>query len=170
MYARYVQSGDSIDFRQLLIPFCCVATNILTGDSVILDHGCFPKAIRASMAIPGVFSPVEWNGQLLADGGMVNNFPVDLCLNMGADYVIGIELNEELRTSPEDMKSLPQQLSQYLSIAVQNNRNENRQLCDIYMHPDITGYNMLSFSKSAIDTMVMRGYECAKSHHNEKAV
>ena len=159
--------NDSIDFRQLPIPFCCVATNILTGDSVILDHGCFPKAIRASMAIPGVFSPVEWNGQLLADGGMVNNFPVDLCLNMGADYVIGIELNEELRSSPEDMKSLPQQLSQYLSIAVQNNRNENRQLCDIYMHPDITGYNMLSFSKSAIDTMVMRGYECAKSHHNE---
>lgn len=159
--------NDTMDFHKLPIPFCCVATDILTGDSVILDHGLFPKAIRSSMAIPGVFSPVEWDGHLLADGGMVNNFPVDLCLKMGANYVIGIELAEELRSDPEEMKSLPQQLSQYLSIAVQNNRSENRKLCDIYMHPDITGYNMLSFSKSAIDTMVIRGYLCAKAHRQE---
>ena len=141
--------NDSINFSQLPIPFSCVATDILTGDSVILNHGNFAKAIRSSMAIPGVFSPVEWNGHLLADGGMVNNFPVDLCLDMGADYVIGIELAEELASDPEQMKSLPQQLTQYLSIAVQNNRSENRNLCDVYMHPDITGYNMLSFSKAA---------------------
>ncbi len=159
--------NDTMDFHKLPIPFCCVATDILTGDSVILDHGLFPKAIRSSMAIPGVFSPVEWDGHLLADGGMVNNFPVDLCLKMGANYVIGIELAEELRSDPEEMKSLPQQLSQYLSIAVQNNRSENRKLCDIYMHPNITGYNMLSFSKSAIDTMVIRGYLCAKAHRQE---
>ena len=159
--------NDSINFSQLPIPFSCVATDILTGDSVILNHGNFAKAIRSSMAIPGVFSPVEWNGHLLADGGMVNNFPVDLCLDMGADYVIGIELAEELASDPEQMKSLPQQLTQYLSIAVQNNRSENRNLCDVYMHPDITGYNMLSFSHAAIDTMVRRGYECAKSHHDE---
>lgn len=159
--------NDSMDFRQLPIPFCCMATDILTGDSVILDHGQFPKAIRSSMAIPGVFSPVEWEGRLLADGGLVNNFPADLCMRMGADYVIGIELAEELRSDPEELKSLPQQLSQYLSIAVQNNRSENRKLCDIYMHPDITGYNMLSFTKSAIDTMVMRGYLCAHAHRKE---
>lgn len=159
--------NDSIDFKKLPISFSCVATDILTGDSVILDHGLFPKAIRSSMAIPGVFSPVEWEGRLLADGGLVNNFPVDLCLQMGADFVIGVELAEELRTNPEDMKSLPQQLSQYLSIAVQNNRSQNRQLCNLYMHPDITGYNMLSFSKNAIDTMVARGYLCAKAHHKE---
>ena len=159
--------NDSMDFSRLPIPFCCVATDILTGDSVILDHGLFPKAIRSSMAIPGVFSPVEWDGHLLADGGLVNNFPVDLCLKMGAQYVIGIELAEELRSDPEEMKSLPQQLSQYLSIAVQNNRSQNRQQCDLYMHPDITGYNMLSFSKSAIDTMVNRGYQCAHAHRKE---
>ena len=159
--------NDSLDFRQLPIPFATVATDIHTGDSVILDHGRFPKAIRSSMAIPGVFSPVEWEGHMLADGGMVNNFPVDLCLKMGADLVIGVELAEELSSDPEEMKSLPQQLSQYLSIAVQNNRGENRLLCDIYLHPDITGYNMLSFTASAIDTMVRRGYECAKAHHDE---
>lgn len=159
--------NDSLQFNQLPIPFACIATDILTGDSVILDHGVFPKAIRSSMAIPGVFSPVEWDGHLLADGGMVNNFPVDLCMNMGADLVIGVELAEELASDPEEMKSLPLQLSQYLSIAVQNNRTENRKLCSIYLHPDITSYNMLSFSPAAIDTMVRRGYECAKAHRDE---
>ena len=159
--------NDSVDFHQLPIPFCCVATDIITGDSVILSHGNFAKAIRSSMAIPGVFSPVEWGDRLLADGGMVNNFPSDICLRMGAGYIIGIEVSDKMATDPGDMKSLPQQLSQYLSIAVNNNRSNNRRLCDIYMHPDITGYNMLSFSKAAIDTLVRRGYECAKQHHDE---
>ena len=159
--------NDSMDFHQLPIPFCCVATDILTGDSVILSHGNFAKAIRSSMAIPGVFSPVEWDGHLLADGGLVNNFPCDLCLKMGADYIIGIELSDKMASDPSDMKSLPQQLSQYLSIAVNNKRSDNRLLCDVYMHPDITGYNMLSFSAAAIDTLVRRGYECAKAHHDE---
>ncbi len=159
--------NDSMDFSQLPIPFCCVATDILTGKPVILTHGNFAKAIRSSMAIPGVFSPVEWDDHLLADGGMVNNFPADLCLNMGADFIIGIELAEEMASDPKEMKSLPQQLSQYLSIAVNSKRSENRILCDIYLHPDITGYNMLSFSSAAIDTMVRRGYECAKAHREE---
>lgn len=159
--------NDSIDFNTLPIPFACVATDILTGDSVVIRSGNFAKAIRSSMAIPGVFSPVEWEGHLLADGGMVDNFPVDVCLNMGADIVIGIELAEELVCSSDELRSLPQQLSQYMSIAVKGNRHTHREMCDIYMHPDITGYNMLSFSSDAIDTMVRRGYECAKAHREE---
>lgn len=159
--------NDSIDFNTLPIPFACVATDILSGDSVVLRSGNFAKAIRSSMAIPGVFSPVEWNGHLLADGGLVDNFPVDVCLNMGSDIVIGIELADELVCSPDALRSLPQQLSQYLSIAVKGNRHTHREMCEIYMHPDITGYNMLSFSSDAIDTMVRRGYECAKVHREE---
>ena len=159
--------NDSIDFATLPVPFACVATDILTGDSVVLRSGNFAKAIRSSMAIPGVFSPVEWNGHLLADGGLVDNFPVDVCLHMGADIVIGVELADELVCSSDELRSLPQQLSQYLSIAVKGNRHTQREMCEIYMHPDITGYNMLSFSSDAIDTMVRRGYECAKAHRDE---
>lgn len=159
--------NDSIDFNRLPIPFACVATDILTGDSVVLSKGLFAQAIRSSMAIPGVFSPVLWNGRLLADGGLVDNFPVDVCLKMGADLVIGIELGDELVNDPEQLKSLPQQLSQYLSIAVSKNTSIHREMCDVNMHPDVTGYNMLSFYASAIDTMVRRGYECAKAHHDE---
>ena len=159
--------NDSIDFHSLPIPFACVATNILNGDSVVLHSGVFAKAIRSSMAIPGVFSPVEWDGRLLADGGLVNNFPVDVCLDMGANYVIGVDLADALAGSIDDLRSLPQQLSQYLSIAVTSNHNTHRDMCDLYMHPDVSGYHMLSFTSNAIDTLVRRGYECAKSHHDE---
>lgn len=158
---------DSINFDDLPVPFACVATDILTGDSVVLRSGVFAKAIRSSMAIPGVFSPVKWGKHLLADGGLVNNFPVDVCKQMGADIVIGIELADDVVRTPEDLQSLPQQLSQYLAIAVQGNRFRYREMCDVYMHPNITGYNMLSFSSDNIDTLVRRGYESARSHDAE---
>lgn len=159
--------NDSVNFDQLSIPFACVATDILTGDSVILRKGNFAKAIRSSMAIPGVFSPIQWDNHLLADGGLVNNFPVDVCLQMGADYVIGVGLASQMATTPEELKSLPQQAMQYLSIAVNGTNDANRELCDVFLHPDIDGYNMLSFTHDAIDTMIRRGYECAKAHHDE---
>ena len=162
--------NDSVDFNKLPIPFACVATDILSGDSVVLHGGNFAKAIRSSMAIPGVFSPVEWDGHLLADGGLVDNFPVDVCLQMGADIVIGVDLGDKMAASAEELKSLPQQISQYLSIAVSNNKNSNKELCHLYMHPDVSGYNMLSFTHDAIDTMIRRGYECAKAHHDELMV
>ena len=104
--------NDFTQFDKLPRAFACVATDILTGDTVVLHSGNFAKAIRSSMAIPGVFSPVEWGGRLLADGGLVNNFPVDECVKMGADIIIGVELAGELASTPEEMKSLPQQLTQ----------------------------------------------------------
>lgn len=159
--------NDSVDFDSLPIPFACVATDILTGDSVILRKGNLSQAIRSSMAIPGVFTPVHHGNHLLSDGGLVNNFPVDVCLRLGADLVIGVELADEMITDVRDLRSLPAQLSQYLSIAVSNNRNANLELCDVYLHPDMTSYNVLSFSHDAIDTLVRRGYECAKMHHDE---
>jgi NTE family protein len=159
--------NDSIDFNSLPIPFACVATDILNGDSVVLHSGVFAKAIRSSMAIPGVFAPVEWEGHLLADGGLVDNFPVDVCKAMGADIVIGVDLADPLASSIDELRSLPQQLSQYLSIAVAGDRSKHSEMCKIYMHPNVSGYNMLSFTASAIDTLVRRGYECAKAHHDE---
>ena len=158
---------DSMDFNDFPIPFACVATDILNGDSVVFHSGEFSTALRSSMAIPGVFSPVQWNGHLLADGGLKDNFPVDVCKQMGADVVIGIELADELSVNPSDLQSLPQQMSQYISIAVQGESRRHRYMCDVYMHPDVTGYNMLSFNADAINALVKRGYECARSHHEE---
>lgn len=158
---------DSMDFRDMPLPFACVATDLLTGDSVILNRGKFGKAIRSSMSIPGVFAPVEWDNHFLADGGMVNNFPADVCMNMGADIIIGVEVASKPITDIDSLHSLPQQVMQYLSIATQGNNIENRKLCRIYITPDVTGYNMLSFSTKNIDSLVQRGYREAKLHAAE---
>ena len=158
---------DTMDFNDLPIPFACVATNLTTGDPVILRNGKFPEAIRASMAIPGVFSPMVIDGNVLVDGGLVNNFPADICREMGADIIIGIEVAQGMVKDANKLKSLPQLFSQMKSIVVKGHNEENRQLCDLYIHPEVNDFNMLSFNTQAIDTIVNRGYACAAKLENE---
>ena len=152
-----------MDFNDLPIPFACVATNIKTGKEVVIRHGSVPTAMRASMAIPGVFTPVYMDGQLLVDGGLVNNFPADVLKEMGADIIIGVEVPDKTSEQTDDENiSLPDVLNSLIDNAVSSKRKENRELCDIYLTPDVSGYGMLSFSHDAIDTLVNRGYKKAK--------
>ncbi len=158
---------DSTDFNELPIPFACVATDINTGDAVILRSGKFPEAIRASMAIPGVFSPMTINGKTLVDGGLVNNFPTDICREMGADIIIGIEVAQGMNRNVNGIKSLPQLASQIMSIVTKGHDKENRALCDLYIHPKVNDFGMLSFTSEAIDTLVQRGYTFASQFRDE---
>lgn len=158
---------DSMGFNKLPIPYACVATDIITGDSVVIHSGPFPLAIRSSMAIPGIFAPVPWGKYLLADGGLVDNFPVDVCKRMGADIVIGVEVAGDLADSADKLRSLPQMLSQYMSLSTKGDRFQHRDMCDVYIHPDVSGFNMLSFSAESIDSLVTRGYREAASHHDD---
>ena len=155
---------DSISFDSLPIPFACVATNIRDGKEVVLRGGSMPIAMRASMAIPGVFEPVRINGKHLVDGGLVNNIPVDVCKEMGADIVIGIEVADEVVVGDDQLKSLPQLALQLVNITGEEKAEKNRKLCDIYIHPNIKPYNTLSFEKSSIDTLIQRGYQAAKQY------
>ena len=158
---------DSTNFNELPIPFACVATDINTGDAVILRSGKFPEAIRASMAIPGVFSPMTINGKTLVDGGLVNNFPTDICREMGADIIIGIEVAQGMNRNVNGIKSLPQLASQIMSIVTKGHDKENRALCDLYIHPKVNDFGMLSFTSEAIDTLVQRGYTFASQFRDE---
>ena len=158
---------DSIDFNDLPIPFACIATELTTGEEVIIRNGKFAEAIRASMAIPGVFDPITINGRQLIDGGLVNNFPADRCREMGADIIIGIEVAQGLVTDPNKLQSLPQMLAQLKNIAVKGHNEENRQLCDVYIQPNVSDYGMLSFNASAIDSLVNRGYRDAQAFHDQ---
>ena len=155
-----------MDFNNLPIPFACVATDMRTGEEVVIRHGSVPTAMRASMAIPGVFSPVNIDGHTLVDGGLVNNFPVDVLKEMGADIIIGVEVPDARTDHDDDNEniSLPDVLSSLIGNAVSPKRKENRELCTIYMAPDVTGYGTLSFSHDAIDTLVNRGYRKAKEY------
>ena len=157
----------NMDFNDLPIPFACVATDIKTGQEVVIRHGSVPTAMRASMAIPGVFAPVYIDGHLLVDGGLVNNFPADVLKEMGADIIIGVEVPDK----PSDQKdeehiSLPDVLNSLIDNAVSSKRKENREICDIYIAPNISGYGTLSFTHDAIDTLVNRGYQKAQEYHD----
>jgi len=159
--------NDSLDFNTLPIPFACVATNVADGSKVVLRSGRFPEAIRASMAIPGFFSAVKINKKLLIDGGLVDNFPVDVCQDMGAQIIIGTEVASKPIEDIEGLQTLPQLLSQLKSIATQNHAPENRKECDIYINPSMDGFNMMSFNKEAIDSLVAIGYREAQKHESE---
>ncbi|MFG3756233.1 patatin-like phospholipase family protein, partial [Klebsiella pneumoniae] len=78
------------------IPFKAMATDLATGDGVILDHGSLPLAMRASMAVPGLFAPFEVGGRTLVDGGLVSNLPVQLARDMGADIIIAVNIGSDL--------------------------------------------------------------------------
>ena len=158
---------EDMDFNDMPIPFACVATDLVTGKEVVLRKGNVPTAMRASMAIPGVFAPVQIDDYVLVDGGMVNNFPADVLREMGADIIIGVEVTNENKITAEDLKSLPQVMGRILINGTSAKRKENRELCTVRLVPDVTGFGMLSFTPDAIDTLVERGYKIAKEHHDE---
>ena len=127
------------DFNTLNIPFRAVATDIETGDAVILQKGELVKAIRASMSIPGVFAPVEIDGRILVDGGVANNVPINIARQMGADIVIVVDISTSLSTR-KDLTSSVEITSQLTSIMIQ--RNSAQQICtlterDVLVQPDL---------------------------------
>ena len=157
---------DSIDFNTLPIHFACVATDLATGEAVEIHNGYLPLAMRASMAIPGVFAPVKMNGKLLVDGGVVNNFPVDVAREMGADVVIGVDVQSDL-AGEADLKSLPQVLNQLVGLMGNENYLKNRENTDVYIKPDVSHFGTYSFDKNSIDTLIINGYTAAKVKDEE---
>ena len=147
---------DSIDFNQLPIPYACVAENIVTGEEVVFRSGNLAFAMRASMSIPGAFEPIMHNGMALIDGGMVNNYPVSVAKNMGADIIIGVDVQDELKTADEltDVQSV---FGQLIALSCQSTFEEARKNTDIYIKVDVKGYSASSFGRSAIDSLLARG-------------
>ena len=158
---------EDMDFNDLPIPFACVATDIASGEEVVIRSGSVPTAMRASMAIPGVFSPVTIGDMVLVDGGLVNNFPADVLKEMGADIIIGVEVTNEKKITQKDIQSLPQLLGRLVVNSTQGKRKTNRELCNVHIVPDVNGFGMLSFTPQAIDTLVGRGFKKAAEYHDQ---
>ena len=153
---------DSIDFNQLPIPFACVATNMVDNTEYVFHSGVLSQAMRASMSIPGAFSPVRMGDMVLVDGGLRNNFPVDVAKEMGADIVIGVSVQEKLRTANE-LNSTVSILLQLIDANCKNKYDENVGMTDVPIMVDVHGYSAASFNKAAIDTLIRRGEEAAMS-------
>src|SRR5690554_3082141 len=137
------------DFDDLQIPFRAIATDIVKGEEVVLDGGSLALAMRASMSIPGVFQAVSANGTLLVDGGLLNNFPVDVAKRMGADIIIGSDVGRRPFTK-QKLESLSSLMMQTTMLNSNIKRPENRTLCDILIdHSENITYSTADF-KSAL--------------------
>lgn len=157
---------DSIDFGNLPIPFACVATDMVDFKEVDIHSGWLSRAMRASMAIPGAFTPVRVDSMVLVDGGLKNNFPVDVARRMGADVVIGVSVQSPLRTV-DKLNSSADILMQLLDFNVKNKYDNNVEHTDVPIMVDVKGYSSTSFSAKAIDTLIARGEEAAREQWNK---
>jgi len=158
---------DSLDFsRDLRIPFACVATNIMDNSEVVFHSGRLPQAMRASMAIPAAFSPVRIGDMVLVDGGLKNNYPVDVARKMGADIVIGITLSGKPKTA-ENIGGTMSIVGQIIDVNCVNKYNENKAITDLYMNVDPHGFSTASFTAPAIDSLIRYGEEEAMRHWDQ---
>lgn len=151
---------DSLDFKDLPIPFFCVATDMVSCKEKNWGKGELRTALRSTMSIPGLFNPVRTDGMVLVDGGTRNNFPTDLARAMGADIIIGVSLSDDEEENPE-VNNIGNILSQFMNMLSKESFDRTVPMADIYIHPDISGYNMLSFNSEAIDTLFSRGHRAA---------
>ncbi len=152
---------DVYDFSKLPIPFLCIATDLTTGEEVVLDKGYLPKAMRASMSIPAAFTSTEINGQMLVDGGIINNYPVDRALQMGANIIIGVDIMDSLMT-PEDLQGIPEVVSQMMNFMGRQKSDKNAKAVDIYIRPYIHDFSAASFNAESAEILIKRGEDAAR--------
>ncbi|WP_083191747.1 patatin-like phospholipase family protein [Formosa haliotis] len=138
------------NFDDFPIPFRAMATDIVNGKQVVLDHGSLVTAMRASMSIPGVFKPVDYKNTLLVDGGVLNNFPVDVAKEMGADFIIGSEVGGGLQPK-EKLGNFETLLFQTGMLSSNVVAEEHKKECNILLDhvPNLT-YTPGDFDKSNI--------------------
>jgi len=152
--------SDIASFDDLPIPFRCVATDMLSGEGVVLHNGPLAQAVRASMAIPGVFTPVEFNGRLLADGGMVENIPVETVRAMDADAVIAVEL----RGPPGDraqLETLTGVLTRAVDVMITQNEKRSLALAQATVSVDTSGFSVTDYDR--VQELIQLGYDSAAS-------
>nr|WP_232333125.1 patatin-like phospholipase family protein [Mariniflexile maritimum] len=136
------------DFDKLPIPFFCIATNIETGKAVVLDKGNLAQAVMASGALPSLFQPVLINGEVLVDGGVVNNYPIDELREKGMDVIIGVDVQDGL-AKREELASALDVLAQINNFRTINDMKLKVKKTDIYIKPDIKEYSVVSFSEGS---------------------
>jgi NTE family protein len=159
------------DFNKLPIPFLCIGTNIETGEEVLLNKGNLVQAMMASSAFPSLFTPVEIDGNLLVDGGVVNNYPIEEVRNLGADIIIGVDVQDDLMKR-KNLKNATRILVQITNLQSIDKMKTKIKETDIYVKPDIRDFGVISFDRG--EEIIRKGeeatfavYEKIKSLVNE---
>ena len=147
------------DFNLLPIPFLCIATDIEKGTEVVLNHGYLPQAILASATLPSLFSPIEIDDKLLVDGGVVNNYPIDEIRKLGADIIIGVDVQDGLRNR-NFLKDATHIFTQIANLQMMEKMNKKKALTDIYIKPNIVDFSIISFNEST--SIIQKGEDAAR--------
>ena len=157
-----VRYQDSISFADLPIPFACVATDLYTMTPKYWTSGNLTTALRSTMAIPFYFRAVREDGAILLDGGMRNNFPVDLAKEMGADIIIGSDM--AIHRNIDELNNPIDFLFQTIVLLSAEAVEKATKMADVDVHHELPGYTMLSFDDASVDDIIDQGYKNALAH------
>lgn len=152
---------DSVDFSALPLPFACNATEALSGSVYEFHQGSLVRAMRSSMAIPGVFTPVRMDSMLFVDGFVTNNFPVDVAKRMGADIIIGCDLISKIPEA-ERYTNLMDLMTHIIDVNSTVQYKTNIKNSNIYIDIDATEYSSASFGAEELDSLIVRGERRAR--------
>lgn len=162
LLTRLTQHVNNINnFDKLPIPFLCIATDLETGNQKVFREGFLPEVVKASGSFPTLLSPVEIDGKLYSDGGIVNNFPVDEVKAMGADIIIGVDIQGGLETK-DKLNSAPKILNQIVGFQMYKTVDEKRAKTDILIRPNLEKFSVVSFEADAINKIMKIGDTAAR--------
>jgi NTE family protein len=150
---------DGRTFDQMPIPFVTLGVDILTFKELTLEAGCVARAVRASCALPGLFSPVEWGEHLLVDGGVMNNLPVQLLRDRGAEYVIAVDLWSMPTANPQPRNLFEMWL--YAFYAVWEHAHSEAAIADCTIRPQVGDLSLVNLAGAA--ELMERGREATEA-------
>lgn len=156
--------GDITVFSELKTPFQAVCTDLKTGKEIDFDYGNVAKVVSGSCAVPGIFSPVPYEGMHLVDGGLRNNVPADVVKNMGANVVFAIDVNHLRGTGTESLSTISV-LSSTIGIIMQSKIDKTMEVADLIFEPALENFSPLKLED--VDKMIEIGYETVMSNKSK---
>lgn len=152
---------DSLDFNNLPIPFACVAVDLSNKKEYVFHQGNLVEAMRASMAIPGYFAPVRKGDMVLFDGGLLNNYPVDVVKQMGADIVIGVKLGG-FNPQTKEINNIGDMANEMMDLYMDAKLAKSIENTDVLISPSVAGHSVLSFDIESLTELIENGRKAAE--------
>jgi len=153
-------------FDDLPIPFACVATDLVTRSEHVFRSGPLNLALRSTMSLPGIFNPVHYDGHIYVDGGLLNNIPVSVAKEMGAERVLGVHL-EIAQLKPDATLNSFQVLGESISAVIAANEREAMEDADVVVNVPLQNFSSMDYNKA--DALIKAGYEAAAANAEKLA-
>ncbi len=161
LFTKLVFDYENVsNLDSLPIPFSCIAVDVPSGKEIVITKGPLSKAMRATMSIPSVFSPVEWDDYLLIDGGVLNNYPADIAKKAGMDFIIGVNVSAP-KKSKEQLRSFLDLLDQTINIPGYPKEEVHAKMSDILVVPEIGSFSAQDFNDDDVKEIIRIGKEAA---------